>query len=232
MENAVESMIIIFAVIVFVIALSLTTFMLSKAMTTTEELIYFSDKTNYMQNIKIEENAIVDNMIQRDVTIDTVITSLYRYYKENFVVKIYNLGGELVQIFDTSIEGKIYSAMSKTDSLRTSEERALINNYGNSSDAKYLFGAPWMSNITRDAKARVDLYVSGKKGYINNVEVDYSDHLNKFYNLSPKLKFTETFIEYMYSGQTISMGEGDGIESITGNTKQKNKIVIEYRAIN
>ena len=113
--------------------------MLSKAMTTTEELIYFSDKTNYMQNIKIEENAIVDNMIQRDVTIDTVITSLYRYYKENFVVKIYEKeedGGDLVQIFDTSIEGDIYSATSKTPSLRTSKEIALINNYGNHAGVK------------------------------------------------------------------------------------------------
>lgn len=226
MENAVESMIIVFAVIVFVIALSLTTFMLSKAMTTTEEIIYFSDKTNYMQNIKIEEDADVEKMIQRDVTIDTVITSLYRYYKENFVVKIYNLSGDLVQIFDTSIEGQIYSATSKTPSLRTSKEIALINNYGPSSGAKNLFGAPWVSNITRDAKTRVDLYVSGKKGYINNVEVDYSS--NNLYSLGTT--FTETFIEYMYSGQTISMGEGEGIESITGNTKQKNKIVIEYRA--
>ena len=51
MENVVESIIIVFAVIVFVIALSVTTFMLSKAMTTTKEIIYFADKTNYMQNI-------------------------------------------------------------------------------------------------------------------------------------------------------------------------------------
>ena len=75
MENAVESIIIVFAVIVFVIALSMTTFMLSKAMTTTQDLIYFSDKTNYMQNIEVDEDNIIT---QRTVSIDTVVNSLYR----------------------------------------------------------------------------------------------------------------------------------------------------------
>lgn len=222
MENAVESIIIVFAVIVFVIALSMTTFMLSKAMTTTQDLIYFSDKTNYMQNIEVDDENI---LTQRTVTIDNVINSLYRYYKENFMVRIYNSDGELVQVFDTTIEGRIYTAMSKIESERTLEEKALVENYDHSKDAN-LFGAPWMGNTTRDAKYRVDLYVSGKSGYINNVLVNYDSR--GLYNLGAT-RFTETFIEYVYSGQTISTE--NGIEDLTGNTKEKNKIIIDYIAI-
>lgn len=218
MENAVESIIIVFAVIVFVIALSMTTFMLSKAMTTTEDLIYFSDKTNYMQNVKVNEGNI---LTKRNVSIDTVINSLYRYYKENFMVRIYD-GDELVQVFDTTIEGKIYTAISKAESRRTNEEKALVKNYGSSSGAN-LFGAPWMGNTSRDAKYRVDLYVSGQNGYINNTLVEYEG--NGLYSLG--MSFEETFIEYVYSGQTISTE--NGIESLTGNTKEKNKIIIDYK---
>lgn len=224
MENVVESIIIVFAVIVFVIALSMTTFMLSKAIITTKEIIYFSDKTNYIQNIEVDESNIIT---QREVSIDTVINSLYRYYKENFMVRIYD-DDDLVQIFDTTIEGKIYTAMSLPPSKLLDsgyeEERALFNNYGPSSGNKNLFGAPWMGNTARDAKYRVDLYVAGKKGYINNVEVDYEG--NGLYDLNA-ITFEETFIEYMYSGQTISTE--NGIEDLTGNTKEKNKIIIDYR---
>ena len=220
MENAVESIIIVFAVIVFVIALSMTTYMLSKAMTTTQDLIYYSDKTNYMQNIEVDETNILTT---RQVSIDTVINSLYRYYKENFMVRIYN-GSDLEQIFDTTIEGKIYTATSKTREKRTAEENTLIYNYGAERTAN-LFGSPWMGNTTKDAKYRVDLYVAGKKGYINNVEVDYSG--KGLYDLGTTT-FEETFVEYVYSGQTISTE--NGIEDLTGNTKEKNKIIIDYKA--
>lgn len=226
MENVVESIIIVFAVIVFVIALSMTTFMLSKAMTTTQDLIYFSDKTNYMQNIEVDEDNIIT---QRTVSIDTVVNSLYRYYKENFMVRIYNDSNELVQIFDTTIEGKIYTAMSIPEARRNEEESALVRNYGpirgGLPNIANLFGAPWMGNTVRDAKYRVDLYIAGKKGYINNVEVNYET--NSLYGLNAK-DFDETFIEYVYSGQTISTE--NGIEDLTGNTKEKNKIIIDYKA--
>lgn len=226
MENVVESIFMAFAVIVLVIALSMTTYLLSTAMSATETLIFNTDKTNYLDSIEVA------NTYTREVGIDTVINSLYRYYKENFMVKIYEKevdGGRLVQIFDTSIEGKLYVANSKpilTPDIRTEEEKALLSIYGDSSKPCYLFGAPWVGNTEVYAKERVDLYVSGQVGYINNGKVDYkSNNLNSL----STTKFEETFIEYMYTGQTISTE--DGIESITGNEQGKNKIVIEYRAI-
>ena len=226
MENIVESILITFAVLVLLITLSMTTYLLSTAMSTTEQLVYSSDKTQYLSNIN---NNIDDYSAIRIVGIDTVINSLYRYYKENFMVRIFDSSGGLHQIFDTTIEGKVYVAASKPFNSRNDEEHALMRMYSldsnySGSDRIDLFGAPWMGNITDFAKQRVDLYISGQNGYINNGQVNYSGHgLN---NLGTT--FLETFIEYQYSGQTISVE--DGIESITGNEQAKNKIIIEYRA--
>jgi len=221
MENIVESMLIALAVLVLLISLSMTTYLLSTAMSTTEQLVYGSDKTQYLSNIN---NNILPDSATRIVGIDTVINSLYRYYKENFMVKIFESDGTtLHQIFDTTIEGKVYVAASKPAGSRNDEENALMRLYGNSATGVDLFGAPWMGNITNFAKQRVDLYISGQNGYINNGPVNYSGNgLN-----SLGTTFIETFIEYQYSGQTISVE--DGIESITGNEQAKNKIIIEYR---
>ena len=79
MENVVESIFMAFAVIVLVIALSMTTYLLSTAMSATETLIFNTDKTNYLDTIEVTDTYT------REVGIDTVINSLYRYYKENFM---------------------------------------------------------------------------------------------------------------------------------------------------
>lgn len=226
MENAVESIVMAVAVIVLVMALSMTMVLLSKAMTTTQDLVYQSDKTNYYDNIKIEH---ANNVTTRNVGIDTVITSIYRYYKENYTVKLYNETNQLVQLFDTTIEGKVYSLSSKMHP-NTAETNFLSNyNDTNYADNKVdLFTAPWMGNTNKDAKTRIDLYVSGQDGFINGKKVEYKGKgLYDFF--SPDSVFEETFIQYMYKGQTISTP--DGIETITGNTSEKDKIVIIYKEI-
>ena len=60
------------------------------------------------------------------------------------MVKIFNSSGALHQIFDTTIEGKVYVAASKIVGSRTFEETALLNIYG--AGLPNLFGAPWMGN--------------------------------------------------------------------------------------
>ena len=67
--------------------------------------------------------------------------------------------------------------------------------------------------------------ISYRLGVTNIEYVDYEG--NGLYDLGTTT-FEETFIEYVYSGQTISTE--NGIEDLTGNTKEKNKIIIDYRA--
>lgn len=231
MDNVIDALRMALGMFAFVVALSASMYLFKLVSSTSQVLLYAVDETNYYDNIQIDETA-GDSLTRRTVNVETIIPTLYRYYKENFAVQIYNKDGKLVQIFDVNIEGKVRKAASTITSQRTGEQRALISLYGVSQSGTiadktnpYLFQAPWIGNTNKDIKTRVDLYVNGDCGYINNTKVDYRQN-----NLLKNFKdatFTEEFSQYAYKGETIS--SEDGTETITGNIKQETKIVITYR---
>ena len=71
------------------------------------------------------------------------------------------------------------------------------------------------------------MFISGDKGYINDIEVDYTNNNLKKYNRN-EYEFTESFVKYTYSGDTVSVGEGDDIETLTGSKQPEDKIEISY----
>jgi len=230
MDNAIDAIKMAFGMMVFVIAMSATMYLFTTVSSTSQVLLYAADETNYYDNIKINEST-GESVTTRTVNVETIIPTLYRYYKENFAVQIYNKAGKLVQIFDVNIEGKVRKAASTITSARTGEQKALMSLYGvttgspDNSTNPYLFEAPWIGNTSKDIKTRIDLYVNGECGYINNTKVDYRQNnlLKNFGNST----FTESFTQYAYKGDTIS--SDDGTETITGNVKAETKIVITYR---
>lgn len=230
MDNAVEAMKMAFAMIVFIIALSATMYLLNTAASTSQLLLYYTDESNYLDNIDV-----IGDVRKRRVNVESMIPTLYRYYKENFAVQIYNLSGEMVQIFDVNIEGKLRRAAGTTLARRTEEQKALVSLYGDTnltSTNPYLFEAPWIGNTSNDIKTRVDLYIKGECAYINGTKVDYTQNSllgNNSFRDNPQ--FEEEFIQYTYKGDTISAGEGEDTETITGNSKPEDKIVIIYREI-
>ena len=230
MDNAVEAMNMAFAMIVFIIALSATMYLLNTAASTSQLLLYYTDESNYLDNIDV-----IGDVRKRRVNVESMIPTLYRYYKENFAVQIYNLSGEMVQIFDVNIEGKLRRAAGTTLARRTEEQKALVSLYGDTnltSTNPYLFEAPWIGNTSKDIKTRVDLYIKGECAYINGTKVDYTQNSllgNNSFRDNPQ--FEEEFIQYTYKGDTISAGEGEDTETITGNSKPEDKIVIIYREI-
>lgn len=269
MENSEKAIMIAFAVFVLVIALSLAMFMFVKVTTTSERLAFYSDSTIYYDNVMLTkkcdvcetENPIdvevcrecksvfpnindsanddIKNGTTRIVSTDTIISTLYRYYKENFCVKIYGADNKLIQIFDVNLEGKAHQAAGDTNAISGAENSKNIENYAynklynreiddNDKKIKYcLFGAPWLGS-TESVKTRIDFFVNGEAGYINNSYVNYMD--NDFYKARIENKqFKERFISYSYSGQTLTTEDGE--ELVTGE-KSKDKIVIIYTLIN
>lgn len=245
MDNVVDALIMGFAMLVFVIALTAAMYMFNQVTATSEVVLYVADRTNYFENIEIDEANL--NVTTRIVDLDTIIPTLYRYYKENFCVKICddrNDQNELIQIFDVNIEGEVRLAESAKNP--TSKQKSLVTAYGNSSEPRYLFEAPWIGNTERDTKTRIDLYVKGGAGYINDTYVDYTDKDNstdKINSLaevkkliengtvdaagaSTNYEIVESFVEYVFSGDTISTE--DGTEKITGDKQEESKIIITY----
>ena len=240
MENAEKAIMIAFAVIVLGIALALSMFMFSRVTVAAEQLAFYSDSTIYYDNVEIDEATSLDDEdiksgTVRIVSAETIIPTLYRYYKENFCVKIYDATGNLKQIFDVNLEGMVHGAKGDTladPNKNISLDQTHITNYfydkvyNNTDNAYCLFGAPWLGS-TDSVKMRIDYFVNGKSGYINNTYVDYKD--NDFYEARiAKKQFKERFINYSYTGQTMITEDGD--ELVTG-AKSKDKIVIIYTLI-
>ncbi len=99
MENAVDALKIAFGVLVFVIALTVAFALLSQAKATSDIMLFASDKTNYYTYSKD-----ADDTEGRIVGADVVISSLYRYYKESVVVRVYDSTGKKIGDFNTETD--------------------------------------------------------------------------------------------------------------------------------
>ena len=251
MENGVEAIRMGFSMFIFALALTTAMYIFSICGNTAQAIVYYTDESNFYDNISLSEDNPNKITTSRYVGFDTVIPTLYRYYKENFCVKIYDKSdinyeeelpnGRLIQVFDITLENKVNAAYSKTNGNPSmgSEEYYLLKTYGKDSLTN-LFGAPWNVNSLEYAKKRVDLFINGSVGYINNVKVNYLDsgvrptnsltpaNLKYYLKNSDLYKIKEEFVKYNYSGDTISVGEGDNIETLTGNKIPDTKIEITY----
>ena len=82
MENAVEAIKMAFAVIVFIMALSVAMFMLIQVKATSDVVLYTEDELNYYDY----QGATGPGAENRIVGMETIIPTLYKYYKENYTV--------------------------------------------------------------------------------------------------------------------------------------------------
>lgn len=216
-QNITDAMNILFGIMVFIIAVSLTMYLFTTLSNTSNSIFETIGMAKYTQNVSLnadDNEDKIDDAIKRfdnrTVTKSTIIPMLYRYYKENFTVKIYDKNKNLKQVFDLGLEGEVSrisgllpSALNKL----TEYEKAVKNTFGKSGDDLYLFTAPWRAaglKVEKDefTKQRVEMYINGFKSAINGIEVDYTDP-NKggwFSKLPENTKFIETVVKYQASG--------------------------------
>lgn len=222
MENVTHALFLAFAMFTLVLGLSYGIHLLGSMNAVADTLIQSTDATADYQTVSYNSSD-PENKYTRIVGVDTVISTLYRYYKESFSVEIYDNSTtpKLVQVFDLTIENVL------AGNNRDEEWNAYNQLYGGASKAN-LFGAPWIVN-QEYTKQRIDMYISGQDAYINGTEVKYKENsLKKLVEDGQSDTFEEQFIQYTYEGQTISDNFGEDIESITGSVRAKNKIIIRY----
>lgn len=239
MENVTRALMIAFSMLIFVIAFTYSMYLINKLTTTSSTLLETVSTTNYYDNIQVSGDVTT-----REVGVDTIIPVLYRYYKENYAVKILDSeanGGKLIQLFDVNIESKIDRAAKYTvaDVTSVNADKELISLkssiYNIPNNKAYLFEAPWTGSTSENTRARIDYFLHGTKGYINNTLVDYTQNSktgifqneNGFIGNYGNTTFIESFVEYAYEGETISTETG--VETITGSTKESSKIIITYQ---
>lgn len=225
MENVTRALIMAFSMLIFVVGFSYSMYLINHLTTTSNTLLESVSTTKYYDNIEVKGD--VGN---RDVGVDTIVPTLYRYYKENYAVKILDMDGSVIQLFDVNIEGKI--AKAAADTKNTNKELVSLKKsiYNQSGNKAYLFEAPWTGSTDENTRARIDYFLNGTKGYINNTLVDYQNTIGEggFLGQYGTKIFEESFVEYAYEGETISTE--NGVETITGSTRENSKIIITYKA--
>ena len=228
MENSTRALLMAFSMMMFVIAFTYSMYMINKLLTTSSVLLNSVSTTNYYDNIEVTSDSPTTT---REVGIETIVPVLYRYYKENYAVRIIDNNENLIQLFDTDIETQITGAVNykgKDDKKLVSLQKSIYNTDDNKA---YMFGAPWSGSLD-NAKIRIDYFLNGTKGYINNGLVEYNKTIGDggFLGQYGSKSFIESFVEYAYKGETISTE--DGLETITGSTQESNKIIITYKLKN
>ena len=99
MENASQALIIAFSIIIFVIALTISISMFSMARATSDFVIFKSDKTNYYEYNRVDETS---KRNARVVSMEAIVPTLYRYYKENYRVEFYDNEGKQLEIYESA----------------------------------------------------------------------------------------------------------------------------------
>ena len=109
MENASEALFMAFAVLVFVVALSIGISSFSLARQTTQAIVDRTDRDFDYKYISSTLNSEGKAMEIRTVGVETIVPALYRAYKENYIVRFYkeeNGTTNPLNIYKRKVNGK------------------------------------------------------------------------------------------------------------------------------
>lgn len=140
MENAVDALYMAFAVIAFVIALSLSIFAFTNVTTASQRIIDNRDKTSMYTYIDTDELSENGNRI---VTGEDIIPTLYRAYYENYMIRFEGLDNLGISdgLYSIKVEGKDESGNTITEFKPTNIIDLEGQKIGNHNDADKLINA-------------------------------------------------------------------------------------------
>lgn len=235
MENAVEALKLAFAVLVFVLALSVAMFAFSKARETADIVLESSDNQRYYDSIETgTENRIVG--------FETVIPTVYKYDKERYKVTFktgtYDATTDTVtitgplEIYTTESNQKLWNEDyvndydGTTNSASGTEKRICSLDLVEETQRN----EPWVGN-TDEIKKHLDAIFSGGEYVLPQYSADSGNTLDYSGNpLEVERNSDSKFVEQI--GKITTTEERvDDITGVTGN-KTTTKIIITYILIN
>ncbi len=196
MENATDALKMAFAVIVFTMALTIAIIMFSQLNQVSKIVISSTDITQYY------EYEIATNEEQtRIVGLESIIPTLYKYYKENYTVLFLAKNGTPLNLYETQTNINLWS-----------ERGAIAQYYQDKSDINPVCAfdvddetirhEPWTGSLS-DYKENLDVFLNGGTFYYKTGVTDsegrrgytYSGFIKKY----ATSKFKETLGEYKYN---------------------------------
>lgn len=198
MENAVDAMKMAFAVIIFTISLSIAIYMFGEARTTADAVLYSSDVTQFMEYQEAtEENRIVG--------LETIIPTLYKYYKENYAVifKENSTPNGFLRLYETKKEPNLWST-GYHNQYYGGNSLKICSFDVDDEDRRH---EPWVLN-EETYKSNLDAFLSGGRFVFPNGSGDFYDYSTYFPKGSfieqyKDTKFIENLGEYVYNEATV-----------------------------
>lgn len=237
MENATEALMMAFAVMILIIALTVGISSLTNAKQAADAILYMKDESNFYEYQGVKGKA-AENRI---VGLETIIPTLYKYYKENYTV-VFKHGtydystGEFSDLHYLTIYS---SASNKKNWQKESYYNLMLDKYkvnetyaesGNifsfDLDEETLRHEAWTGSYDR-IKHNLDCFLNGKSYYNPNNNQLYITYKN-FINDMKNYKFIETIEEYNSGNSQNSNLSGDRDSSIKGSAKDKSKRMIVF----
>ena len=252
MENAVDALKMAFAVIVFVLALTIGIAVFTQARTASDVILHGQDSTEYYNYIHAgiyddETGEWISTGETRIVGIETVIPTLYRYYKENYTVIFLEADGTPLELYETMTEPTLWSGSDPARNyiapiVSKYYDGSLETHLGvKSNDLKICAfdldeetnrHEPWTGNANKDAKKNLDAFLNGGEFAFPSNDgriYKYKGFINKYGDK----KFRELMGEYNYDLNANSDEPETNTHGAYDDTiKNKKKRVIVYQIVN
>ncbi|MBR1802772.1 MAG: hypothetical protein IJ777_02220 [Clostridia bacterium] len=219
MENAVQALKMAFAVFVFIIALTLIIIMIGRVNSVSQIVLAHSDKTSYYRYEVYNQNE--DK--HRIVGLETVIPSLYKYYRENYTVLFLDEQGKPLPLYNsqtdrtlwgsggsstTGVIGKYYSSGRDTEAVCSFDV-----------EEETLRHEPWTGKQL-DFKINLDAFLQG--GYFAYPSGGTDSNGKKGYDYSKNPTSTSRGFIAKYKGKQFRELLGEYTYSIDGTTENSN----------
>lgn len=222
MENITDALKMAGAAMLFIIAFSITIMLFTKARQTTDAVLDNLKLSDFFPKVEaLEENTT------REVGIETIIPTLYRYCQadDNIRIRILDTDGNELQVFDQEIESLVLKGLEdKTGD--TKYYNYLKNLYDTPTEKAYMFGAPWADQNKQYYLERINAYIYGTKTeHMRNVDYTQTPYRNAILTNYKDKKFEESYLEYRTNGIVYTDNYGEEIVMQHAETK----VIITYR---
>ena len=231
MENATDALKMAFAVVVFVMALTIAVMMFSQLNQVSKLVVSSSDITKYY-----EYKIAKDEEQTRIVGLETIIPTLYKYYKENYTVLFLNKNGAPLELYESQTNRDLWSTTGigiigkyyTTDEgdYATYDQKPVC---AFDVDEETIRHEPWTGSLS-DYKENLDAFLYGgtfkyKSGAIDSSGKRRAYEYSNFIERYKKSKFKETLGEYKYNLTT----EEEDNSNVSLLLKNRKKRVIIYQ---
>ncbi len=248
MENATHALMMAFAVLIFVTALTISMVSLNSVKRVSDAILYTKDETNYYTYTDVKGKA-AENRI---VGLETIIPTLYKYYKENYTVvfRQANYNKETGDFVSGTMEYLPVYKVPSTRNWESSYKDLMEKKYGNRNGIEYkekktlsdgeifsfdideetLRHEPWTGSEDK-VQENIRCFLNGTIYNNPNNNLKYKDYSESplqpggFIGTYGNSKFVETIEEYNYKSSQAT-------DSTIGSlTKEKLKRMIVFTRI-